>query len=70
MIKKVTLELDDKQALDLRSLLDSFFEYQTQLGFGEGSTRVALAKKLLLQLPQSIPESHDFNSLGLEIGKN
>lgn len=51
-IFEIKLSLSEKEALDLRSLIESFFKMQMELGMGEQSSRCKLASELLLKLPQ------------------
>lgn len=51
-ICEIKLSLSEKEALDLRSLIESFFKMQRDSGIGEQSSRCILAAELLLKLPQ------------------
>lgn len=45
------LSFENEEALILRSIIESFFDYQSQLNIGEQSGRCALAHELLHRLP-------------------
>lgn len=53
-IKQLTINLNQQEALDLRSLLNGFKDMQNQLGIGEGSSRMILLENLLAVLPRAL----------------
>lgn len=62
-INKLVLELTHSEAEALRELIDGFFNMQNELGRGEGSRRVTLARELLRVLPQN-----EFSGMDKAIG--
>jgi hypothetical protein len=54
-INNLIIEFDHSEAEALRDLINGFFKMQEQLGCGEGSSRVTLARQLLQILPQEHP---------------
>lgn len=53
-LNSIQLELNHEEALDLRSLLEGFFQMQREKGVGEGSPRITLASHLLDVLPNHL----------------